>query len=211
MRRRQMWPRKSRCTPMASAVLPTSFGDFTAIAYRDRVARDDAVVLTMGSLEGTSGVPLRIHSECLTGEAFRSERCDCGDQLNEAMSYVARRQVGIIVYLRGHEGRGIGITNKLRAYALQDSGANTVSANLMLGLPIDARDYGAVPQILMELGVRSVELLSNNPDKIDALTREGVTVTGVRPSRPVFHAASAAYLTAKRDLLGHSLVLRDSS
>jgi len=211
MRLRQMWPRKPRCAPMATAVLPTSFGDFTATAYRDRVAHDDVVVLTMGSLDGASGVPLRVHSECLTGEAFRSERCDCGDQLTEAMSYVAHRQVGIIVYLRGHEGRGIGITNKLRAYALQDSGADTVSANVMLGLPVDARDYGAVPHVLRALGVRSVELLSNNPDKIESLTRAGVTVTGVRPTRPVHRPASAAYLTAKRDLLGHSLVLSDSS
>jgi len=203
--------RKPRCSPLARAVLPTPFGDFTAIVFRDRVANDDVVVLTMGSLEGASSVPLRIHSECLTGEAFRSQRCDCGDQLHEAMSYVARRQFGAIVYLRGHEGRGIGITNKLRAYALQDSGADTVSANVLLGLPIDARDYGAVPHVLRELGVRSVELLTNNPDKIDSLTRAGVSMTGVRPSRPVFNVASAAYLIAKRDLLGHSLVLQDPS
>lgn len=199
-----------RCERTACADLPTEYGLFSAHGYRDAAHAIDHVALTMGSLQGTTDVPLRVHSECLTGEAFRSARCDCGDQLTQAMAYVAERRLGLIIYLRGQEGRGIGIAAKLRAYSLQDHGADTVSANTMLGLPVDARDYSVVPHILRDLGVGSVELVTNNPDKVSSLVTAGVKVTKVRRTRPEVHPTNISYLRTKRDVLGHALALGDS-
>jgi 3,4-dihydroxy 2-butanone 4-phosphate synthase/GTP cyclohydrolase II len=175
------------------------------IGYRDARAQVDHVVLTVGEVDRNPEVPLRVHSECLTGEALASQRCDCGDQLKDAMAYIAARGLGVIVYLRGHEGRGIGLVNKLRAYAAQDRGADTVSANLALGLPVDAREYGAVGPILQDLGVSSVQLITNNPDKQRALERQGVPVRSRRPSLGSPTPENAAYLRTKRDVLGHWL------
>ena len=201
-RRTSVRPRFCRETV---ADMPTEFGRFTALGYRDHLTGIDHIALTMGDVGRGSSVPLRMHSECLTGEAFRSLRCDCGDQLTDALRYVAEHGVGLVTYLRGHEGRGIGILNKLRAYSLQDHGANTVTANTELGLPVDARTYDVVPAILHDLDVCSVALLTNNPDKVRALESAGVRVTSrvTMPTRVT--AANISYLTTKRDALGHHL------
>jgi 3,4-dihydroxy 2-butanone 4-phosphate synthase / GTP cyclohydrolase II len=191
------------------ADLPTEFGRFTVLGYHDHVTGVDHVALTMGVLARGEGVPLRIHSECLTGEAFRSLRCDCGDQLTDALRYVAESGIGVVAYLRGHEGRGIGILNKLRAYSLQDHGADTVTANTRLGLPVDARVYDAVPAILRDLGVASVAVLTNNPDKVRALETAGVLVTSRVVMSTRVTPTNISYLTTKRDALGHQLLIGD--
>ena len=158
-----------------------------------------------GDLGGHEPVLTRVHSECLTGDVFGSERCDCGPQLDEALARIVEEGRGVVVYLRGHEGRGIGLVAKLQAYALQDAGRDTVDANLDLGLPADARHYGAATQILRDLGVESVRLLTNNPDKTRALEEYGVPVKEQVPltTRPNDH--NLAYLQTKRDRMGHAL------
>ena len=158
---------------------PTSHGDFTAFGYRITVDGSEHVALVYGdpkSLADGEPVLTRVHSECLTGDVFGSERCDCGPQLNEAMDLIVKEGRGVVIYLRGHEGRGIGLLAKLQAYQLQDGGRDTVDANLDLGLPADARHYGAATQILRDLGVGSVRLLTNNPDKTASLESYGVPV-----------------------------------
>jgi len=147
----------------------------------------------------------RVHSECLTGDVFGSHRCDCGPQLEEALARVVEEGRGVVVYLRGHEGRGIGLVAKLQAYALQDAGRDTVDANLDLGLPADARHYGAATQVLRDLGIQSVRLLTNNPDKTEALEKFGVHVVERVPlvTRPNDH--NLAYLRTKRDRMGHQI------
>jgi 3,4-dihydroxy 2-butanone 4-phosphate synthase / GTP cyclohydrolase II len=159
-------------------------------------------------LRGTGGegedVLARVHSECLTGDVFGSERCDCGAQLDAAMAKIAERGRGVVLYLRGHEGRGIGLLSKLQAYELQDAGADTVDANLRLGLPVDAREYSVAAQLLDDLGVRSVQLLTNNPAKVDALAAHGFGVTRI-PLPPLTTPHNLRYLTTKRDRLGHQL------
>lgn len=189
--------------------MPTVHGEFTIIGYRDHRAGVDHIALVLGDVTAVPMVPVRAHSECLTGEAFASQRCDCGDQLTEALRYIAHRGYGAVIYLRGHEGRGIGIVNKIRAYALQDDGLDTVRANTVLGLPVDARDYSVVAHILADLAVTSVELLTNNPDKVAALIDSGVRVERQRQSHPVLHPANKPYLMAKRDLLGHAMLIGD--
>ncbi|UER53969.1 bifunctional 3,4-dihydroxy-2-butanone-4-phosphate synthase/GTP cyclohydrolase II [Kineosporiaceae bacterium SCSIO 59966] len=194
----------------ATTRLPTRHGEFTAVGYADRVDGSEHLALVAGDLvEGRlvdgRDVLVRVHSECLTGDVLGSQRCDCGPQLDAALAEVARTGRGVVVYLRGHEGRGIGLLAKLRAYALQDAGLDTVDANLELGLPADAREYAAAAQVLADLGVRSVRLLTNNPDKVAGLRRYGVEVTervgltvGVRPE-------NIDYLRTKRDRMGHDL------
>ncbi|HEY6879238.1 MAG TPA: GTP cyclohydrolase II [Polyangiales bacterium] len=193
--------------PVAEARLPTRHGVFTARVYRSLLEDVEHVALFMGSPEKADDVPVRVHSECVTSEVFGSLRCDCRDQLDAALATIARAGTGVLVYLRGHEGRGIGLANKLRAYALQDRGSDTVQANLELGLPVDARRYDAAAQILHDLAPRSVRLISNNPEKFAALESHGVAITRrVRlPSKP--HAENLAYLRSKQLKLGHDLDL----
>ena len=189
--------------------LPNEFGEWRALGYLNSVDGTEHVALVLGDVgePGDAGadVLVRMHSECLTGDVFGSRRCDCGAQLTAAMAAIAAEGHGIVLYLRGHEGRGIGLLSKLRAYQLQDGGADTVDANLELGLPADAREYSTGAQILADLGVSSLRLLTNNPAKVRGLSGFGIEVTG-RVSLPVTPTAeNLRYLMAKRDRLGHQI------
>jgi 3,4-dihydroxy 2-butanone 4-phosphate synthase / GTP cyclohydrolase II len=191
---------------VAETELPTRFGDFRAFGYRSRVDGSEHLALVHGDLAaGDEPVLVRVHSECLTGDVFGSHRCDCGPQLDEALERVVAEGRGVVVYLRGHEGRGIGLVAKLQAYALQDGGRDTVDANLDLGLPADARHYGAATQVLRDLGVREVRLLTNNPDKTASLEDYGVPVAERVPLTPRPNDHNLAYLVTKRDRMGHDL------
>ncbi|MFF2727593.1 GTP cyclohydrolase II [Streptomyces sp. NPDC058008] len=189
----------------AQARIPTAHGVFTAWGYRNVLEGGEHLALTLGRIRGAERVLVRVHSECLTGEALGSLRCDCGPQLDAAMAAVAAEGSGVILYLRGHEGRGIGLLAKLRAYALQDAGFDTVDANASMGLPADARDYRIAARVLADLGVRSVRLLSNNPDKAEALTALGVEVAERLPLLVAANIHSLEYLRTKRDRMGHDL------
>ena len=190
---------------VAETRLPTAHGDFTAYGYRITIDGSEHVALVRGDISGDEPVLTRVHSECLTGDVFGSKRCDCGPQLEEALQQIAAEGRGVVVYLRGHEGRGIGLVAKLQAYQLQDGGRDTVDANIDLGLPADARHYGTATQILRDLGVASVRLLTNNPDKVSSLEDYGVPVAERVPltTRPNDH--NLAYLMTKRDRMGHQL------
>ncbi len=186
--------------------LPNEFGEWRALGYQNSVDGTEHLALVLGDLAAPGPDPLvRMHSECLTGDVFGSHRCDCGTQLEAAMAAIAAEGRGVVLYLRGHEGRGIGLLSKLRAYQLQDLGADTVDANTELGLPVDAREYSTGAQMLTDLGVYSLRLLTNNPAKVDGLAGYGITVTGrvSLPSLPTAH--NLRYLTAKRDRLGHQI------
>ena len=185
--------------------LPNAHGSWRALGYLNSVDGTEHVALVLGEVADGERMLVRVHSECLTGDVLGSRRCDCGDQLEAAMAAVAAEGRGIVIYLRGHEGRGIGLLSKLRAYQLQDGGADTVDANLELGLPADAREYSIGAQILADLGVRSVRLLTNNPAKVEGLSGFGVEVIGpvALPVRPT--PENLRYLTAKRDRLGHQI------
>jgi 3,4-dihydroxy 2-butanone 4-phosphate synthase/GTP cyclohydrolase II len=183
--------------------LPTGHGDFTAVGYRAAVDGAEHIALVHGDLGDGEDVLVRVHSECLTGDVFGSVRCDCGPQLDAALERIAAAGRGVVLYMRGHEGRGIGLLHKLQAYQLQDRGLDTVDANLELGLPADARDYGTGAQILHDLGVRSMRLLTNNPAKRAGLEGYGLTVLG-REALPVrLHPENVRYLRTKRDRMGH--------
>ncbi|MEO7059117.1 MAG: 3,4-dihydroxy-2-butanone-4-phosphate synthase [Lapillicoccus sp.] len=204
--------RHDRVERLAQTRIPTQHGEFTAFGYRDRLTGVEHLALVSPrGLAGPEGrTPLaRLHSECLTGDVFGSRRCDCGPQLDRALALVAA-QGGAVVYLRGHEGRGVGLVDKLRAYAVQDGGLDTVDAQTVLGLPVDGRDYTAGAAILLDLGVESVRLLTNNPDKVEALRGHGLQVTPVGLAAPVT-SDNRAYLHTKRDRLGHLLLLDDVS
>ncbi|MER5770933.1 bifunctional 3,4-dihydroxy-2-butanone-4-phosphate synthase/GTP cyclohydrolase II [Streptomyces sp. NPDC001985] len=189
----------------AAVDLPTAFGRFTAYGYRSTADGVEHVALVHGTVGDGEDLLVRIHSECLTGDVFQSLRCDCGPQLHAAMEHITRAGRGVVVYLRGHEGRGIGLLPKLRAYELQERGRDTLDANLELGLPADSRDYAAGAQILADLGVRSLRLMTNNPDKITALVGHGLTVHG-REQMPVQAGEhNLRYLRTKRDRMGHQL------
>ncbi|NIL43373.1 bifunctional 3,4-dihydroxy-2-butanone-4-phosphate synthase/GTP cyclohydrolase II [Salinispora arenicola] len=190
---------------VAEARMPTRHGVFRAFGYRSDYDSAEHVALVMGDLGDGRDVLVRVHSECLTGDVLGSLRCDCGPQLNAALDQVAREGRGVVLYVRGHEGRGIGLLHKLQAYQLQDTGRDTVDANLDLGLPADARDYGTGAQILYDLGVRSMRLLTNNPAKRAGLEGYGLTVAGrvELPVRP--HPENVRYLRTKRDRMGHLL------
>jgi 3,4-dihydroxy 2-butanone 4-phosphate synthase / GTP cyclohydrolase II len=190
---------------VAETRLPTAYGDFTAYGYRITIDGGEHVALVMGDISGPEPVLTRVHSECLTGDVFASSRCDCGPQLDEALEVIAEEGRGVVVYLRGHEGRGIGLVAKLQAYQLQDGGRDTVDANLDLGLPADARHYGAATQILRDLGVGSVRLLTNNPDKVTNLEEYGVPVAERVPLTPRPNDHNIGYLMTKRDRMGHQL------
>jgi 3,4-dihydroxy 2-butanone 4-phosphate synthase/GTP cyclohydrolase II len=192
-------------TRLSRARVPTLHGELTAVAYQ--AGRDEHVAFVMGQVARRAGVLARVHSECLTGDVFGSLRCDCGNQLHGALERIAREGRGVIVYLRGHEGRGIGIAQKLAAYGLQDSGRDTVEANVELGLPVDARRYDVGAAILADLGVRSVRLLTNNPRKPAALEACGIRVVERVPLETAPNPHNRRYLEAKRDKLGHLLDL----
>jgi 3,4-dihydroxy 2-butanone 4-phosphate synthase/GTP cyclohydrolase II len=190
---------------IAEFALPTTFGVFTGHAYESKVDDIAHVALVMGEIGDGKDILVRVHSECLTGDALHSVRCDCGAQRDAAMEQIAREGRGVLLYLH-QEGRGIGLANKLRAYALQDAGADTVEANVALGLPADKRDYGIGSQILVDLGVREMRLLTNNPKKIAGLEGFGLTIVGRVPiqTSPTVH--NAHYLDTKRDKMGHLFV-----
>lgn len=191
---------------VGEARLPTAHGDFTAYAYQSLLTGLEHIALVKGDV--AEGAPLvRVHSECLTGDAFGSARCDCGEQLTQAMALIEREGCGVVVYLRGHEGRGIGLGPKLRAYKLQDEGLDTVQANLELGYAADSRQYGVGAQILADLGIRQLRLITNNPAKYTGLAGYGLQIVervGL-PTRTT--ATNVRYLAAKRDKLGHLLSL----
>ena len=182
--------------------VPTTHGSFRIRAYRDHETRVDHVAIVGG--EPKDGALVRLHSECLTGEAMGSLKCECGPQLDAAMETVDK-EGGVVVYLRGHEGRGIGLTNKLKAYRLQEDGLDTLDANLALGLPADARDYGVAAAILRDLGISSIRLLSNNPEKRRQLIEHGIEVTELVPLVVGVGDVNIGYLGAKRDRMGHQL------
>src|SRR6476619_5455193 len=184
--------------------LPTVFGDFTAVGYRSLVDEKHHVAMVKGDVAGQEDVIVRVHSECLTGDVFHSLRCDCGEQLEAALSMIEAEGRGVLLYL-SQEGRGIGLLNKLRAYRLQEEGLDTVDANLKLGLPADLRDYGIGAQILVDLGLSSIRILTNNPKKILGLEGYGLSVTDQVPIRSVPNPHNEAYLRAKRDRMGHTL------
>jgi 3,4-dihydroxy 2-butanone 4-phosphate synthase/GTP cyclohydrolase II len=217
-----------RVVRLAESQLPTAHGDFRAIAFHDPTLGVDHVALVLGEMNEpstviretstngqggtpgpshapTHGVLARLHSECLTGEAFASRRCDCGEQLGTALDMIREEGRGVLVYLRGHEGRGIGLGAKIAAYALQDRGQDTLDANLSLGHPADAREYGAGAAILTDLGVASVRLLTNNPDKVTNVEEYGVTVAARVPLTPRPNDHNIRYLLTKRDRMGHDL------
>ncbi|AEW97743.1 MULTISPECIES: bifunctional 3,4-dihydroxy-2-butanone-4-phosphate synthase/GTP cyclohydrolase II [Streptomycetaceae] len=200
----------------ATTSLPTVHGGFRAYGYRGTDDGVEHIALVAGDLDASGrlldgeDVLVRLHSECLTGDVFGSLRCDCGPQLRASLAKVAAAGRGVVVYLRGHEGRGIGLLHKLRAYELQELGHDTLDANLELGLPADARDYGAGAQILADLGVRSVRLMTNNPEKADALARYGLRVTAREPVPVQAGEHNLRYLRTKRDRMGHDLPWLDA-
>ena len=196
-------PESSRVIFEVETTVPTEHGPFTMRAYRDRMTGADHVAIVAGH-PASDGTLVRVHSECLTGEAFGSLKCECGPQLDAALETI-QRDGGVVIYLRGHEGRGIGLINKLRAYRLQEEGLDTLDANLALGLPIDARDYGAATAILQDLGIDSVRLLTNNPEKVRQLEERGIEVTERVPLVVGVGAFNESYLETKRDRMGHSI------
>lgn len=190
----------------AEANLPTEFGEFRIIGFRSIVSDEEFVVLVRGRMDAKRPTLVRIHSQCLTGDVFGSTKCDCGQQLKAAMRLIADDGRGAVIYQQ-QEGRGIGIINKIRAYALQDKGADTIQANERLGLAVDSRRYDQCGEILSELGVKRVRLISNNPEKIGALRRFGLEVVE-RVSLPVaVHHNSVRYLKTKRERMGHMINL----
>ncbi|HEX6130542.1 MAG TPA: bifunctional 3,4-dihydroxy-2-butanone-4-phosphate synthase/GTP cyclohydrolase II [Actinomycetota bacterium] len=190
---------------VAEATLPTSFGEFRSYAYESLVDGRTHVALVLGEIGDGERVLTRVHSECLTGDVFGSMRCDCGEQLHGAMAMIGREGRGVVLYVRGHEGRAIGLAHKLRAYELQDRGRDTVEANLELGFRADQRDYGVGAQILADLGVRTMRLLTNNPDKRAGLEGHGLAIAERIPLQTPPTAQNIGYLRAKREKLGHLL------
>ena len=199
------WRTERQVQRVAETRLPTEAGVFRAVGYRSTVDDTELVALVAGDLGDGQDVLVRVHSECLTGDVFGSLRCDCGPQLQAALAAVAAEGRGVVLYVRGHEGRGIGLLHKLAAYQLQDGGHDTVDANLALGLPADARDYGAGAQVLADLGVRSMRLLTNNPVKCRGLEGYGLTVLARVPLPTTPHPENLRYLQTKRDRMGHDL------
>ncbi|HEV7145703.1 MAG TPA: bifunctional 3,4-dihydroxy-2-butanone-4-phosphate synthase/GTP cyclohydrolase II [Pedococcus sp.] len=198
--------RHDRVERLAETTLPTRHGTFATYAYRDRLTGDEHLALVSPAGFGTAVPLVRLHSECLTGDAFGSLRCDCGPQLERSLERVAA-EGGVVVYLRGHEGRGVGLVSKLQAYALQDHGLDTVDAQLELDLPVDAREYAAGAAILTDLGVTTVRLMTNNPAKIQAMRDYGVEVAAVERLSMAATPTNRGYLRTKRDRMGHDLLL----
>ena len=185
--------------------VPTAYGEFSCYAYESVLDGEQHLALVKGAVQGEDNVLVRVHSECLTGDVFGSLRCDCGPQLDAALRMIGREGLGVVVYLRGHEGRGIGIGHKLRAYNLQDQGRDTVDANLELGLPVDSREYGIGAQILVDLGITTMRVLTNNPAKYGGLEGFGLDIVERVPLESVPNPENIAYLRTKRERLGHLL------
>jgi 3,4-dihydroxy 2-butanone 4-phosphate synthase/GTP cyclohydrolase II len=193
---------------MTSVRLPTAYGEFTAVAFREKLTGKHHVALVKGEVAGADDVLVRVHSECLTGDVFHSLRCDCGDQLEQALARIDEEGRGVLLYM-AQEGRGIGLLNKLRAYELQENGLDTVDANLELGFPADAREWGIGNQILADLGLSTIRILTNNPRKITGLEGYGLRVTEQVPIETAPNVENALYLATKRDKLGHRLHHQD--
>lgn len=191
---------------VAEARLPTEMGEFRLIGYRSVVSEEEFVVIARGVFRSERPALVRIHSQCLTGDVFGSVKCDCGQQLKQAMKLIAAENYGAIVYQQ-QEGRGIGIINKIRAYELQDHGADTIEANERLGLPVDRRRYEQCAEILRDLGLRRIRLISNNPDKIKAVKNCGLELVERVPLKIEFHRSFARYLKTKREEMGHLINL----
>jgi 3,4-dihydroxy 2-butanone 4-phosphate synthase/GTP cyclohydrolase II len=189
---------------VVSVRLPTAYGEFTAVAFRETLSGKQHLALVRGDVVGKDDVLVRVHSECLTGDVFHSLRCDCGEQLDHALRRIAAEGEGVLLYL-AQEGRGIGLLNKLKAYELQENGRDTVEANLELGFPADAREYGIGSQILADLGLSTIRVLTNNPKKISGVEGFGLTVVAQEPIEVPANDENRAYLDAKRAKLGHML------
>jgi 3,4-dihydroxy 2-butanone 4-phosphate synthase/GTP cyclohydrolase II len=191
-----------------SARIPTQYGEFTAIAFREKLTGKEHIALVLGDVAGAENVLVRVHSECLTGDVFHSLRCDCGEQLEQALAQIRRERSGVFLYM-SQEGRGIGLLNKLAAYELQEQGLDTVEANMRLGFPADARDYGIGNQILADLGLTTIRILTNNPKKLTGIDGFGLTVVEQLPIEVAPNEENLRYLAAKRDKLGHRLHHQD--
>lgn len=196
---------------LSEATIPTRYGDFKAVVFESELDGIQHVAFTRGEVEGADDVLVRVHSECLTGDIFGSMRCDCGPQLDQALEKIAEQGQGVLVYLRGHEGRGIGLGHKIRAYDLQEQGRDTVDANLELGLPADSREYGIGAQILVDLGVTTMRLMTNNPAKYGGLDGYGLQITGRVSSQVTPNEKNIAYLRTKQEKMGHLLDLDPGS
>jgi 3,4-dihydroxy 2-butanone 4-phosphate synthase/GTP cyclohydrolase II len=192
----------------AAVRLPTEYGEFSAIAFREKLGSKTHVALVKGEVDGRENVLVRVHSECLTGDVFHSLRCDCGEQLEQALAQIEEEGSGVLLYM-SQEGRGIGLLNKLRAYELQEQGLDTVEANLELGFPADARDYGIGNQILADLGLTTIRIITNNPKKLVGLDGFGLTVVEQVPIEVSPQAENRRYLATKRAKLGHRLHHQD--
>ncbi|MEM9132080.1 MAG: bifunctional 3,4-dihydroxy-2-butanone-4-phosphate synthase/GTP cyclohydrolase II [Actinomycetota bacterium] len=195
----------------SEATIPTIHGDFRAVVFESELDGIQHVAFVLGDIATAEDVLVRVHSECLTGDIFGSMRCDCGPQLDQALQKIAEQGEGVLVYLRGHEGRGIGLGHKIRAYDLQEQGHDTVDANLELGLPADSREYGIGAQILVDLGVTTMRLMTNNPAKYGGLEGYGLEITGRVPSQVVPNEKNIAYLRTKQERMGHLLDLDPGS
>src|SRR5213082_2324350 len=193
---------------MTTVSMPTAYGDFTAVAFRERLTGKHHVALVKGDVDGAEDVLVRVHSECLTGDVFHSLRCDCGEQLDQALAQIDAEGCGVLLYM-AQEGRGIGLLNKLRAYELQEQGLDTVEANLELGVPVDARDWGIGNQILADLGLSTIRILTNNPKKISGIEGFGLEVVEQVPIETAPTPQNVRYLATKRDKLGHKLHHQD--
>ena len=194
---------------VSKVYLPTRYGDFTAYSYVSRITKENHLALVKGEIHGDESVLVRVHSECLTGDVFGSQRCDCGEQLDMAMKRISKEGRGVLLYMR-QEGRGIGLVNKLKAYSLQDGGMDTVEANKALGFPADARDYGIGAEILADLGLHRIRLLTNNPRKITGIEGFGLEIVERLPIQAVTNKRNIGYLKTKKEKMGHILIIEET-